>query len=239
MKLIAQDVFLIYQKLFEAYGPQGWWPLLGYGGTNPSKSGAVKGYHPGDYSFPHNDKEHFEICVGAILTQNTNWPSVEKALMNLDRVNLLSLDSFVLVSEERLSELIRPARYFRQKARYLKAFSFFLLGLQGRVPTRIELLAQLGIGPETADSILLYAYRQPEFVIDAYTRRIFSHYGFFAETVLYETAKKVFIGQLELVLSDEIKRVQVYQEYHALIVEHAKRYYQRRSLAADPLLIGL
>lgn len=212
----------IYKKLFEEYGPQGWWPLLGLRNTKPinhTKSGSIQGYHPGDYSFPSNDNQRFEICVGAILTQNTSWVSVEKALVNLSKSNALSLKGFNKLSDGKLKELIKPAGYFNQKALYLKEFARFFGGLGGRVPLRPELLAIKGIGPETADSILLYAFKVPSFVVDAYTKRVFSKLGLIEKDASYDSIKSLF----EKALPKDFK---VYQEYHALIVEHGKNVYK-------------
>ena len=92
-----------YHELIERYSPQGWWPLLEVKGTNPTKTGSVRGYHIGDYSYPKTDRQRFEICVGAILTQNTAWPNVEKALINLERSNALELKNFLKLSDGKLA----------------------------------------------------------------------------------------------------------------------------------------
>ncbi|MFO7821454.1 MAG: endonuclease III domain-containing protein [Lentisphaeria bacterium] len=211
----------IYHKLLHEYGPQGWWPLISLNRINPTKNGAVQGYHPADYSFPRNDFERFEICIGAILTQNTAWPNVEQALINLAGHEALIPQSLLGLPEATLRRAIRPSGYYNVKARKLREFSRFYLSLNGAVPTRNELLQVWGIGPETADSMRLYAYKQIEMVVDAYTRRIFTHLGLVSDDRSYEQLKAFCIEHLP---SDLI----VYQEFHALIVEHAKRYYQRR-----------
>jgi endonuclease-3 related protein len=210
----------IYDDLLRSYGPQGWWPLLECEGINPTKTGSVQGYHPGDYSFPRNDRERFEICIGAILTQNTAWPNVEKALLNLQAARALEPKRILSLGEQELGGLIKPAGYFNQKARKLKVFSEFYIALNGRTPGREELLDLWGIGPETADSMLLYAFRVPTFVVDAYTRRIFSNLRHIPENAAYDEVKSYFEQSLKPDLA-------VYQEYHALIVEHAKRHYGR------------
>jgi len=210
----------LYRKLLTRYGPQGWWPLLelhrGRKGTNPTKTGSMRGYHPGDFSYPRTERQRFEIAVGAILTQNTSWVNVEKALLALEKAGLIDPERMRMAREEELRMPIRPAGYFNQKAKKLKAFAAFYRALEGRTPTREELLALWGIGPETADSILLYAYRVPEFVIDAYTRRVLAAQGFLTGKETYDKVKAFCEKGLP-------KDVKTYQEFHALLVEHAKR----------------
>lgn len=218
---------LIYDKLMEEYSPQGWWPIISYDGSNPTKTGAIKGYHPKDYSFPRNKSEQFEIIIGSILTQNTSWPSVESALINLSK-----LDSFTefspkfilnLVSsdEELFKEAIRPAGYFNQKFNYLQNIANFYIELNGKTPSREELLSIKGVGNETADSIRLYAYAEKEIIVDAYSKRIFSYLGYINEKDSYMEVKNLIESNFEGNIED-------YQEFHALIVEHAKRYYTKR-----------
>lgn len=205
-----------YHRLLRTYGPQGWWPLLECKGTNPTKTGSINGYHPGDHSYPQTERQRFEICVGAILTQNTAWPNVEKALRNLDREHLLDPHRMLHADEDALRQLIRPAGYFNQKAKKLKIFAAWYLKLEKRVPSREELLGIWGVGPETADSILLYAYGVPEFVVDAYTKRILSDMKLVEPTASYDKTKTFCAKRLP-------RDVAVYQEFHALLVEHAKR----------------
>jgi endonuclease-3 related protein len=207
----------LYSQLLDAYGPQGWWPLLGHPGTNPTKTGSITGYHPGDYDFPRTPSQRFEICVGAILTQNTAWPNVEKALRNLADLGALSLDGLEQLDDDSLRQAIRPSGYFNMKTRKLRELANELRAWGDRVPTRAELLAIWGIGPETADSIRLYAYGQVEMVVDAYARRVLSHLGLVAPTVTYEGLKAFCIDGLP-------RDLVVYQEFHALLVEHAKRH---------------
>ena len=205
-----------YQALLEAYGPQGWWPLLHHAGSNPTKTGSVTGYHPGDYAFPRNAAERFEICAGAILTQNTAWPNVEKALLALDAAGCLTPEAIIALPAPDLSILIRPAGYHNSKALKLKELSLFFQSLGQRLPTRDELLAVWGIGPETADSIRLYAYGECEMVVDAYTRRILEHLQFVPAPSSYGSLKQYCVANLPAA-------VPIYQEFHALLVEHAKR----------------
>ncbi|MBT5023300.1 endonuclease III domain-containing protein [Candidatus Woesearchaeota archaeon] len=214
----------IYQLLLTAYGYQGWWPILNCKGNNPTKTGSVKGYHPKDYSYPQTDLERFEICIGAILTQNTGWVQVEKALQNLEKLKLIDPNKIINVTDETLKTAIKPAGYFNQKARKLKLFSQFFIELNDRVPTREGLLDVWGVGPETADSILLYGYHVPVFVIDAYTKRIFSRIGLINADLSYDEFQKIFHNVFENIYEEENKnKSELFNEYHALIVEHAKR----------------
>jgi endonuclease-3 related protein len=165
--------------------------------------------------------------VGAILTQNTAWTNVEKAIQNLKRAGALSFGSLRRISQTKLSQLIRPAGYFNVKADRLKHFMEFLhrecrgdlskLRRRDMPALREKLLAVKGIGPETADSILLYALGKTSFVIDAYTRRIFSRHGLAADTAGYESWRGIFTRALPAHLS-------LYNDYHAQIVQTAKTY---------------
>jgi len=211
----------IYDELFVSYGPQGWWPLVSFKGTNPTKTGSVSGYHVGKYNFPKTDDERFEICIGAILTQNTAWPNVELALRNLKELEAIEAKKMLYIDEDKLKVAIKPAGYFNQKAKKLLIFCKFYLELNNKTPTRNELLNLWGIGPETADSILLYAYKVPTFVVDTYTRRIFGNLGFVNSDATYDEIKLFFEKNIA---PDLI----VYQEFHALIVEHAKRFYKKK-----------
>jgi endonuclease-3 related protein len=204
----------IYKKLYRAFGPQDWWP-----GETP-----------------------FEVAVGAILTQNTNWGNVEKAIANLKREGKLSGDAVHRLSVERLASLIRPAGYFNVKARRLKHFIDFLIREYGgniakmkkekTVVIREKLLGVNGIGPETADSIVLYALEKPVFVIDAYTKRVLSRHDILDHASSYETFQQLFHCSIE-------KDVQVYNEYHALIVRVAKEFCRTRPLCAGCPLEGV
>ncbi len=215
--------------MMKTYGPQGWWPVMSHRGKKPTMTGDFRGYHPGEYSYPKNSNQRFEICVGAILTQNTAWKNVEKVLFNLKNGGALSPRAMMQLDDQTLKDLIRPAGYYNQKAAYLRNFTEFFLSLRGKTPGRKELLRVRGIGDETADSMLLYAFSRPEFVVDAYTKRIFSQLGFFRIDEKYVKVKELFESVVE-------KDVLVYQEYHALIVEHAKQYYSKKPYGEhDPL----
>ena len=223
----------IYKRLIKRYGPQGWWPLLEHQGNNPTSSGVLTGYHPGCYEFPKTGRQRYEIILGAILTQNASWTNAEGALFNLKALGALEPQKLMSLKDETLTEAIRSARYFNSKARYLRAISRFFMDLKRGTPSRESLLAVPGVGNETADSILLYAYGQPEFVVDAYTNRMLAHLGLVREGAKYGEVKELFESQLT-------EDVIVYQEYHALIVEHGKQYYSRKPYGeGDELLAGV
>ncbi len=192
-----------FDALFAAHGPQHWWP-----GRTP-----------------------FEIIVGAILTQNTSWTNVEPAIENLRREKLLTPHGIESVRFARLARLIRSSGYFRQKAKKLKRFVRFLrseyrgsLAAMFRAPTpalREQLLAVHGIGPETADSILLYAGQQPVFVVDAYARRILERHHLAESKHSYEELRRLFESSLSADAA-------LYNEFHALIVHTGKHYCRAR-----------
>ena len=199
----------IYKKLNKFYGPQGWWP----------------------------GRSRLETIVGAILTQNTSWSNVEKAIKNLKNEGLLSSPSRLHnVSMQKLARLIHPAGYYNVKSRRLKNFTKFLianyngkLDKLAKVKThrlRQELLAVNGIGPETCDSILLYAFKRPVFVVDAYTKRIFSRHGLFDNDLAYGSVQKKFMNNLP---SDE----EVFNEYHALLVRLAKDHCKTKPICGN------
>lgn len=196
---IMRELIEIYDHLYDRYGPQHWWP----GETRD------------------------EIILGAILTQNTNWKNVEKAIGNLKINNLLTLKNLAKADIPKIAQSIRPSGYYNQKALRLQEIAQHILknGLESFCTLttdemRTELLGLKGIGPETADSILLYAFEKPVFVIDAYTKRIFQRLGFFPENISYDEAQKFFMDNLQ-------KNVQLYNEFHALLVRHAKECCQK------------
>src|SRR5580693_9337153 len=192
-----------YNSLLTAFGPQHWWP-----GKTP-----------------------FEVIVGAILTQNTSWANVEPAIENLRKARLLTPRAIEKASQQRIEALIRPSGYFRQKARKLKAFCSFLRYEYGgsikrmfAAPTaelREKLLGVFGIGPETADSILLYGGAHPVFVVDAYTKRIMSRHGWTAERSKYDDVRWMFERQFP----GDAGR---FNEFHALIVRTGKEFCRPR-----------
>jgi endonuclease-3 related protein len=193
----------IYDRLYNAFGPQHWWP-----GDSP-----------------------FEIAVGAILTQNTNWTNVEKAINNLKRHKALNARALHRMSQKTLASLIKPAGYFNIKAKRLKEFIDFLVtnyrgsmkGMESEDAhiLREKLLNVNGIGPETADSILLYALEKPLFVIDAYTKRVLQRHGLISEKSTYHELQEIFHKNLPL-------DVKLFNEYHALFVRVGKEYCKPR-----------
>ena len=204
-----------YELLSARWGPQHWWPAE----------------HP------------LEMMIGAILTQNTAWSNVERAIANLRRHGALGLDALERVSTAELTAWIRPAGHFNQKTRYLKAMAAAIRsGFDGSLDQlfsldtpalRNELLSWKGIGPETADSILLYAAKRPVFVVDAYTRRFLSRHGWCEERASYDGIAQLFTDNLP-------EDVQLFNEYHALIVrvgkEHCKTKPQCSGCPLEPLL---
>ncbi len=211
----------VYNKLYELYGPQGWWPIKNHKGTNTAKTGVTNDYHPRNYDLPLERNEIFEVILGSILTQNTTWLQADKALTNLNQLGTIEPEKLLLLDDKNLKAAIRCAGFLNQKSIYLREISRFFIKLKDETPTRKELLKVKGVGNETADSILLYAYKQPEFVVDAYTKRIFSHLKIIDEKISYMKLKNLFESNLK-------PDVPVYQEYHALIVQHAKKYYSRK-----------
>lgn len=179
-----EPLLKIYERLLSRFGEQKWWPTI--------------------------SNKRFEIIAGAILTQNTSWKNVEKAIENLHKRGLLNKKAIKNISEGELARLIKPSGYYNQKAKKLKAFANF----DKRI-SRENLLKIWGIGKETADSILLYAYNKPYFVIDAYTIRIMSRLGF--KERRYEDLQKLFQENLP-------KDIKIYKEFHALLVELGKNY---------------
>jgi len=215
----------IYKILHKTYGCQGWWPLTNSGEHATEFTGGV-GYHPGDYSLPQTDCQAYEVCIGAILTQNVGWVNVEKALHNLLKLEAIHPIVLLNMDIELIKEAIRPAGYYNQKTRKLIEFTEFYVTLNGRTPTRKELLEIWGVGNETADSMLLYAFKKPEFVVDTYTKRIFHKLGLIRKDAEYDEVKALFEKNL-------VPDLVVYQEYHALIVEHAKRHYTKKTYGTD------
>lgn len=179
----------LYRRLLGEYGPQHWWPA----------------------------ESQFEVVAGALLTQNTNWKNVEKAISNLRCAGRLSPDGILKTRNAELETLIRPSGFYRQKAERLKLLTIKYSEILKRnsPPSREELLEVKGVGKETADSILLYAFDMPFFVIDAYTRRFCAHYNLY-EGGDYDDYRVFFESSLP-------QSVPLYKEYHALIVAWGKR----------------
>jgi len=221
-------IYDIYTKLFEHYGAQGWWPYLSFEGSNKNKTGVTEGYHVGDYSYPKNEDQIFEVALGSILGQNTTFVSAVKAMKNLNNYSGITKGAIKKLSLEELKEAIRPAGYFNQKAEYILNYIEFYESLQGQTPKREELLKVKGIGEETADSILLYGYNQSQFKIDAYTKRLLVELGLVTQKAKYKDMKLLMEKNLKNITTDPEELRIIYQEYHALIVEHGKRYYSKK-----------
>ncbi len=194
--MIMNPIRQLFDILFDYYGPQKWWPC---------QSGL-----------------RWEIISGAILTQNTAWTNVEKAIGNLLSAGVMSPESVLATPDDKLQELIRPAGFFTQKCAYLKAMAAFMLERELAFEQsadvwalRKELLAVKGVGRETADSILLYAFNKPIFVIDAYTRRVAERHLHLDGTLHHDILQKIFMDALPA-------DVTIYNEYHALIVALCK-----------------
>ncbi len=198
----------IYETLLKRFGKQNWWPA----------------------------ETTFEMIIGAILTQCTNWTNVEKAINNLKNSNLLSLDGILKTDEEKIAQLIKPSGYFNQKAKKIKAFvNHVKLRWKGNLEAllnqpftelRSELLSIYGIGPETADSIILYGANKPTFVIDRYTHRFLNRHGLCDSKYDYHKLQKLFINNLE-------PDVELFKEYHALIVCLGKNICKQKPLCKD------
>ncbi len=195
----AELLMQVYHRLYRRYGPQGWWP-----GDGP-----------------------LDVVIGAILTQSAAWTNVEKAIRNLKDADCWSLESIDMCPQEELASIIRPSGYFNAKARKLKAFARHVchhygghLGAffnQETAELRSELLSIHGIGPETADDILVYAAAKPSFVIDAYTKRIMDRMG------LIKSGKKTSYEECQSQFQERLPaEAQLYNEYHALLDQHAK-----------------
>jgi Uncharacterized protein related to Endonuclease III len=198
----------IYQSLLSALGPRHWWPA----------------------------KTSEEVIFGAILAQNTTWKNAKRAIGELKNAGKLNFEAIKKMNEKKLGELVRPARFFNQKAKALHVFADYFgnkynfdvkkMKRSSLENLREELLNLYRIGPETADSILLYALKKPIFVIDAYTKRIFSQHGFMKIEDSYNAYQKFFMDNLPL-------DVQLYNEFHALIVHNGYLYCKPKPLCEE------
>jgi endonuclease-3 related protein len=204
MKDKGKRIRKIYNLLHGHFGDLGWWPA----------------------------ESPFEVMVGAVLTQNTSWSNVEKAIERLKDKGLMRPSRMAGADAGSLSRAIRPAGYFRVKARRLKEMSRFIikecggkldrLGREDILCLREKLLGVKGVGPETADSILVYALGKPVFVVDAYTRRVFSRHGLTGESASYEDVQRLVHENIPL-------KVKTMNQFHALLVEAGKRYCRKKS----------
>lgn len=196
---VKEILMELYKRLFFAFGPQGWWPA----------------------------ESPFEVFVGAILTQNTSWRNVEKAIANLKGKGALVPEIIYEMPLEELEDLIKPSGFYKVKAKRLKeAVAFLIREFKGRMDLmakaplqelRSKLLEVKGIGEETADSILLYACDKPIFVVDAYTKRILSRHEITKDSSSYRELQRLFMDALP-------KDVALYKEYHALLVRLGKSF---------------
>ncbi len=199
----ARTLLEIYSLLYGHFGPRHWWPA----------------------------RDPFEVMIGAILTQNTAWPNVEKAIINLKKKKLLSPRKIKRVSVKTLQRAIRPSGFYKEKTKKLKNFVRFLnkscggninkLRAYDREALREKLLKVNGIGPETADSILLYALGKSVFVVDAYTKRIFVRHKLIPDNATYARMQEFFTRNLP-------EKKKLFNEYHALIVETGKNYCKKK-----------
>ncbi|WP_424714970.1 endonuclease III domain-containing protein [Methanobacterium sp.] len=222
------EIKLIYSSLYNHYGPQGWWPLLS---RDISTKEVKMVNHPLNYDLPKTRNEIYEIILGTILTQNTAWNSAEIALRNLKDLDAINPQNLLDLDSETFKQAIRSAGFLNQKSVYINEVTKFYIGLDDKIPTRKELLEVKGVGNETADSILLYAFKQPEFVVDTYTKRIFSQIDLIDYNDNYNKIKTLFETQLP-------RDMIIYNEYHALIVAHAKKYYSRKPYGVDDTLLN-
>ncbi|MDH5545141.1 MAG: endonuclease III domain-containing protein [Gammaproteobacteria bacterium] len=199
----------VYNELFAAYGKQYWWP-----GETP-----------------------FEVMVGAILTQNTAWINVEKAIANLKQADQLDPQSIVDSEHDQLALWLQPSGYFNIKAKRLRNYCLWYLDVGGYASLcnlddttlRKGLLSVNGVGPETADDIMLYAFERPWFVVDAYTKRLFSRLGLMEEDISYQEVQDLFHAHLNA-------EVALFNEYHALIVMHCKDVCRKKPLCQQCVL---
>ena len=205
------ELMKIFRQMSDYYGPRHWWPA----------------------------DSQFEICVGAILTQNTAWGNVEKAIAQLCQAGLLTPERLRNVDPDHLALLIRPSGCYMLKSRRLKEFvgwffaryncDFEQMFAGDWHLLRDQLLTVHGIGPETCDAILLYAGKKPSFVVDSYTGRLFHRLGYLREAASYNETRRMFMNNLPADTS-------LYNEYHALIVEQCKQFCRKKPLcSACPL----
>ncbi|MEA2011745.1 MAG: endonuclease III domain-containing protein [Verrucomicrobiota bacterium] len=208
---MQKTLLKIYDELYKEYGPQDWWP--------------------GDTSW--------EIATGAILTQNTNWKNVEKAIKALKAEKMLFPQAILMASQNKIAELIKPSGYFNVKSLRLKFLAEWWIENASKISENIltmkearkSILTVNGVGPETADSILLYSFNMPTFVIDAYTRRIFSDKRTFTSLLIKKTSEMTYDDWRSIFMNNLPHDAKLYNEYHALIVCCAKKTKKRPSTA--------
>jgi endonuclease-3 related protein len=199
------EIFKMFNRMIDFYGPLSWWPA----------------------------ETAFEVCIGAILTQNTAWTNVEKAISELKAAGALTQEKLLQIDQDELAGLIRSAGFFNIKSRRVKAFVGWLDSRYGGSleqmfagewqELRRELLQVNGIGPETCDAIMLYAGHKPSFVVDNYTRRLFQRLGLLDGKERYEEIRSLFMNNIP-------EDVTIYNEYHAVIVEHCKQFCRKKPI---------
>lgn len=218
----------LYNTILKHFGEQLWWPVTDAGEITPTYK---KRKHL-------TEKQKLETCIGALLTQNTDWLNVMKALENLSKAKMLSCQKIANARQQTIAGLVKPSGYFNQKAKKLQAFCKYLeknyscsvnkLFAKPLPALREELLSLHGIGQETADDIILYAAEKPSFVVDAYTMRFVER--FFAQPKKdYVEVKRFFESRLP-------KNVQLFNEFHALLVEFGKQYCKRKPVCVECFL---
>lgn len=228
---MAEDLNIVYKLLLKNYGRQGWWPII-----NP-----VSGKSEYCINAPGNESEIFEIAIGAILTQNVAWLNVEKALFALKKKKLLEPSKLYKAKHDLIAQCIVPSGYYNQKTKKIKNFLSWFKEYQFLFESlvdmktdtiREELLSINGIGPETADSIILYGLRRKVFVVDAYSKRIFSRLGIININQGYEEVRNIFQKGTS---GGTVK----YNEYHALIVVHGKDVCKNKPLCGTCCLSSI
>ena len=223
-------VVMVFKKLLTSYGFQGWWPTCSsfekkLGNNIDTESPQ---YRPDNPFRSLTPQEKFEICIGAILTQNTSWTNVAKVIPLIKKIQLLNEKKLNQIDLDSLAKHIKPTGYYNQKARKIKAFAQYITEnpleqiFKLSIPDLRKTLLKLhGIGPETADDIILYAAQKPVFVIDTYTKRIFSRLGFCQENISYYDLQTLIMKNLPL-------NAPLFNEYHALLVKLAKHHCQTK-----------
>ncbi len=201
----AGTIRKVYELLLAEYGRQGWWPVTRRKGGEPEYLGG-----------PVDSRGRFEVAVGAVLTQNTAWENAAKAISALSAADMIDPASLAAARHEDVAILVRSSGYYNQKARRLGILARYFLDIGDGIPDRESLLALEGVGPETADSILLYAFSLTFFVVDAYTKRLFSRLGVIRGDESHDRVRDLFEESLE-------RTPEIYNEYHALIVAQCKR----------------
>ena len=219
----------IYKKLYDFYGSQGWWPVI-----IENRQGLTddNGYHKNNPVLTVSSIDKYEITAGAVLTQNTNWKNVSASLTELKKNKIYTADYFIEADETLIKSIIKKTGYYNQKYLKLKMLFEYMKSLNvfehPENLTREALLSRYGIGEETADSILLYAFNRPVFVIDAYTKRFLYRLN----NIKYKTYKEYS----DLFMNNIKCDIEIYNEYHALIVRHSVDICRKKPLCSSCFL---